>query len=45
VAVGGGHLYWANSCAGTIVEANPNGTRAKTIVTNQLGALGMAVEP
>ncbi len=35
VAVGGGHLYWANTNAGTIVQANLNGTDVKTIAKGQ----------
>ena len=43
VAVGGGHLYWANSCAGTIREANLDGTGAKTIAKGQR-SVGVAAD-
>jgi hypothetical protein len=43
------HLYWTNvgtgATNGTIVEANLNGTGAKTIATAQNGASGVAVGP
>ena len=39
------HLYWANAGAGTIVEANLNGTGAKVIASRQNGPTGVAVGP
>lgn len=38
------HLYWADY-AGTIVEANLNGTHAKTIAKGQHGPAGVAADP
>ena len=38
------HLYWANNQAGTIVEANLNGTSAHTIASRQNGPSGVAVD-
>jgi hypothetical protein len=43
VAVGNGHLYWANAQSGTIVEANVNGTGATTIATGQDSERNVAV--
>ena len=37
------HLYWANNQAGTIVEANLNGTSAHTIASGQAQPFGVAV--
>ena len=37
------HLYWANFTNGTIVEANLNGTHAKTIAKGQHYPMGAAV--
>ena len=39
------HLYWANNQAGTIVEANLNGTSAHIIASSQHGPQGVAVGP
>jgi sugar lactone lactonase YvrE len=38
-----GQLYWSNLDAGTIVEANPDGTGPQTIATGQHGPVGVAV--
>ena len=38
-----GHLYWANSGNGTIMEANLDGTNPQTIVTGQGLVGGIAV--
>jgi hypothetical protein len=39
IAVGGGHLYWADG--NKIVQANPDGTDAKTILGNGSGFSGV----
>ena len=39
-----GHLYWANSGNGTIMEANLDGTNPQTIVTGQSNPVGIAVD-
>ena len=39
------HLYWANNQAGTIVEANLNGTSAHVIASGQGSPYGVAVGP
>lgn len=41
----GGHLYWANSGGGTIVEANLDGSDATTIDSGQNNPIGVAVGP
>ena len=38
------HLYWANNQAGTIVEANLNGTSAHVIASSQARPFGVAVD-
>ena len=43
VAVNASHLYWANFNAGTIVEANLDGTGAKTIASHKGSPYGIAV--
>ena len=39
-----GHLYWANSGNGTIMEANLDGTNPQTIVTGQSNPGGIAAD-
>src|SRR5215472_9387870 len=36
------HLYWANQNAGTVVEANLNGTSAHVLASGQNGPHGVA---
>ena len=44
VAVGDGHIYWANTWDGTVDEANLDGTNPHTIATGQDIPYGMAVD-
>jgi hypothetical protein len=37
------HLYWSNWGSGTVIEANLNGTGAKTIAKGQNHPIGLAV--
>ena len=37
------HLYWTDFSAGTISEANLDGSNARTIITGQTGPQGVAV--
>jgi hypothetical protein len=41
---GHAHLYWANTGAGTIVEADLDGSNPQVIATGQSGPIGVAVD-
>lgn len=43
VAVAGHHLYWSEQGRGKIIEANLDGTHAKTIAKHQSNPVGVAV--
>jgi hypothetical protein len=45
VALDGSHPYWTNQGAGTIMEANLDGTGVMTLVSGQNGPAGAAVRP
>ena len=44
MAAGGGNLYWADQAAGTIMQANLDGSNAHPFLSGLNGPVGVAVD-